>query len=43
LPSDAKPWQGQPHSILITVPPLAVLYFKPGEEPGLARDLPHRR
>jgi 1,4-alpha-glucan branching enzyme len=43
LPSDTKPWQGQPHSILITVPPLAVLYFKPGEEPGLARDLPHCR
>jgi 1,4-alpha-glucan branching enzyme len=29
LPSDALPWQGQPHSILITVPPLAVVYFKP--------------
>jgi len=42
LPSDAKPWQGQPHSILIPVPPLAVLYFKSGEEPGPARDLPHR-
>jgi 1,4-alpha-glucan branching enzyme len=29
LPSEAEPWQGQPHSILITVPPLAVVYFKP--------------
>ena len=29
LPSQAEPWQGQPHSILITVPPLAVVYFKP--------------
>ena len=29
LPSDATPWQGQPHSILVTVPPLAVVYFKP--------------
>ncbi len=29
LPSDPLPWQGQPHSILVTVPPLAVVYFKP--------------
>jgi 1,4-alpha-glucan branching enzyme len=29
LPSEAMPWQGQPHSILVTVPPLAVVYFKP--------------
>ncbi len=29
LPSDAIPWQGHPHSILITLPPLAVVYFKP--------------
>jgi 1,4-alpha-glucan branching enzyme len=29
LPSDELPWQGQPHSILVTVPPLAVVYFKP--------------
>jgi len=29
LPSDDQPWQGQPHSILVTVPPLAVVYFKP--------------
>ena len=29
LPSDAMPWQGQPHSILVTVPPLATVYFKP--------------
>ena len=28
LPADAIPWQGQPNSILITLPPLAVVYFK---------------
>jgi len=28
LPADAIPWQEQPHSILITLPPLAVVYFK---------------
>jgi 1,4-alpha-glucan branching enzyme len=25
----ATPWQGQPHSILVTLPPLAVLFLKP--------------
>ena len=29
LPSDPMPWQGHSHSILVTVPPLAVVYFKP--------------
>jgi 1,4-alpha-glucan branching enzyme len=29
LPSDPIPWQGQPHSVLLTVPPLAVVYLKP--------------
>jgi 1,4-alpha-glucan branching enzyme len=29
VPSEPTPWQGQPHSIVITAPPLAVLYFKP--------------
>jgi 1,4-alpha-glucan branching enzyme len=29
LPADAIPWQGQPYSILMTLPPLAVVYFKP--------------
>jgi 1,4-alpha-glucan branching enzyme len=28
LPADDIPWQGQPNSILITLPPLAVVYFK---------------
>jgi 1,4-alpha-glucan branching enzyme len=28
LPSEPRPWQGKPHSILITVPPLAVVFFK---------------
>ncbi len=31
LPSDPIPWQGQPHSVLLTLPPLAVLYLKPAE------------
>ena len=26
------PWQGQPHSLLLTVPPLAVVFFKPDRE-----------
>jgi 1,4-alpha-glucan branching enzyme len=29
LPSEPTPWQGQPHSIMVTVPPLAVTLFKP--------------
>jgi len=29
LPSEPTPWQGQPHSIMVTVSPLAVMYFKP--------------
>jgi len=29
VPSEPEPWQGQPHSIVITVPPLAVVYLKP--------------
>jgi 1,4-alpha-glucan branching enzyme len=29
LPADDIPWQGQPHSLLITVPPLAVMFLKP--------------
>ncbi len=28
VPSEAIPWQGRPHSIVITVPPLAVAFFK---------------
>jgi len=28
VPSAPTPWQGQPHSIMITVPPLAVVFFK---------------
>jgi 1,4-alpha-glucan branching enzyme len=28
VPSEPIPWQGRPHSIMITVPPLAVVYFK---------------
>jgi 1,4-alpha-glucan branching enzyme len=33
LPADALPWQGQPYSLLITLPPLAVVYFKPDSPP----------
>ncbi len=29
VPSDPIPWQGHEHSILITVPPLAGVYFQP--------------
>ncbi len=29
LPADEIPWQGQPYSLLITLPPLAVVFFKP--------------
>jgi len=36
LPSAPTPWQEQPHSILITVPPLGVMYFKPQAETPLA-------
>jgi 1,4-alpha-glucan branching enzyme len=32
LSADPIPWQGQPHSIMITVPPLAVVFFKPEAE-----------
>ena len=32
LPSEPTPWQGQAHSILMTVPPLAVVFFKPDNE-----------
>ena len=32
LPADPIPWQGQPYSLLITVPPLPVVYFKPGDQ-----------
>jgi 1,4-alpha-glucan branching enzyme len=28
--SEAHPWQGQPHSLVVTLPPLAVVVFKPG-------------
>jgi 1,4-alpha-glucan branching enzyme len=27
--SEAIPWQGQPHSIAVTLPPLGVLFLKP--------------
>jgi 1,4-alpha-glucan branching enzyme len=28
-PSDPTPWHGHQHSISLTVPPLAVVFFKP--------------
>jgi 1,4-alpha-glucan branching enzyme len=28
--AEATPWQEQPHSVLLTLPPLAVLFLKPG-------------
>jgi len=30
LPSDEIPWQGQPYSVLLTLPPLGVVLLKPG-------------
>jgi 1,4-alpha-glucan branching enzyme len=27
VPSEPTPWQGLPHSVVITVPPLAVVFF----------------
>lgn len=33
LPAEPTPWQEQPHSMLITVPPLSVVYFKPQTPP----------
>jgi 1,4-alpha-glucan branching enzyme len=32
LPSEPTPWQGREHSIMITVPPLGVVFFKPDSE-----------
>jgi 1,4-alpha-glucan branching enzyme len=32
LPSEPTPWQGQPHSILVTVPPLAIVFLKPDQK-----------
>jgi 1,4-alpha-glucan branching enzyme len=29
LPADPVPWQGQPYSLLLTLPPLAIVYLKP--------------
>ncbi|HEV8614974.1 MAG TPA: 1,4-alpha-glucan branching protein GlgB [Methylomirabilota bacterium] len=29
IPSEPVPWQGQPHSLIVTLPPLAVLFLKP--------------
>ncbi len=34
LPADALPWQGQPCSLLLTLPPLAVVYLKPEARGG---------
>ena len=32
VPSEPLPWQGQQHSVLLTVPPLAVVFLKPDKE-----------
>jgi 1,4-alpha-glucan branching enzyme len=34
LPADEIPWQGQPYSVLLTLPPLAVVFLKPGDPPA---------
>jgi len=31
LPADDISWQGQPYSVLLTLPPLAVVFLKPGQ------------
>jgi 1,4-alpha-glucan branching enzyme len=36
VPAEVVPWQGQPYSILITVPPLGVMFFKSDEADRLA-------
>jgi len=36
LPSEPTPWQGRPHSIVITVPPLAVVFFKLDRDQSIA-------
>jgi len=53
VPSDPTPWEGQPHSVQVTVPPLAVLLLKPdravspstdsagADRARTLRDLPH--
>jgi 1,4-alpha-glucan branching enzyme len=33
LPADELPWQGQPYSLLLTIPPLGVVYLKPEQMP----------
>ncbi len=35
VPSNEIPWQGHPHSILITVPPLAGIYFQLDQAAGM--------
>ncbi|MCC7361135.1 MAG: 1,4-alpha-glucan branching protein GlgB [Anaerolineales bacterium] len=36
LPADEIPWQDQPYSLLLTLPPLAVVFFKPEPLPAAA-------
>ncbi len=31
VPSEPVPWHGQPHSLLVTLPPLAALWLRPAE------------
>ena len=31
VPSEPTPWQGQPHSIMLTIPPLAVMFLRSQE------------
>ena len=37
LPAEDLPWQGQPYSVLLTLPPLAVVFLKP-EISGTTKD-----
>jgi 1,4-alpha-glucan branching enzyme len=40
LPADEIPWQGQPYSVLLTLPPLSVLYLKLEGSPATPANLP---
>jgi 1,4-alpha-glucan branching enzyme len=38
LVANPTPWHGQPNSLLVRVPPLSVLYLKPGAAPKVVQD-----
>jgi 1,4-alpha-glucan branching enzyme len=36
LPAEDTPWQNQPYSLILTLPPLGVIYLKPDQAAGAA-------